>query len=147
MAIVKRLNGTLYTKTDIETVYISEQDLKKFKHKLCDFGKRILKTKVDKGPDNVKVSIVDNMAIFTCEKFMTKYEKYVFGMDEESASVLHEARVKTNRSFVEDNYEIDKFVFELLDAKVLGYLYDICLEEDFALWVIILDKTIVCAKN
>lgn len=147
MAIIKRNNGKLYTKNDIDVVYITEHEKKVFQHTLSNFGKKILKTKTDKGPDNVKVSLVENMAIFTCEKYMTKYEKYVFDMEDENADILHRARVKTNNSFVEDNYEIDDFVFELLGAKVLGYLYDVCLEEDFALWVILLDKNIVCVKN
>ena len=142
MAIIKRNNGGLYTKSSIPVVKISEQEKRKFQHEFCNLAKKILKSRVDKGPDNGKVAIAENMITFTCEHFMTKYEKYVLSVDPSSIDVLKEARVKTNRSFVEDTQEIDNFIKNILGARVLGYLYDICLEEDFALWVIILDRQI-----
>lgn len=140
--IIKRTSSTLYTKGSIDGIKITEQDKKKFQHDLSNYAKKALKARFDKGPDNVKVSLAENMIIFTCEKFMTKYEKFVLTIDFESMSVLKEARLKSSKSFVEDDYEIDNFIKERLDANVIGYTFDVCLEDDFAIWVMILDKSI-----
>ncbi len=143
MAIIKRNIGALFTKHNIESIIITEQAKKQCQHELCNFTKKILKSNVDKGPDGVKVSFSENMLIIVCEKYMTKYEKYIMSVNPSDIEVLHEARVKVNNSFFENKFELDEFVFKLLGAKILGFVYDVCLEEDFALWVIILDKNIV----
>lgn len=144
MPILKLKESLFLPRTEHdEQNYISEQHKKTWQHECSNFVKRLMKSKLDKGPDVVQTYITGNMIIFQVARYLTKHEKYLIASSEENAELMREFRLKIDNALAVESPEISEYFHELTGAEVIGHFFDVDTVEDFSIWVVLLDRHLI----
>ncbi|SFJ62463.1 DUF2294 domain-containing protein [Thermoflavimicrobium dichotomicum] len=101
--------------------------------------KKVRKEHFGKGPERIKTTFVDNMAICILYGNLTPTEKFIAQMPQ-GADLVHQARTKMIQRVYEE--KVPEGMEELVGAKLLYLFSDINIEEDIAVSVFIFDRKI-----
>lgn len=118
--------------------FITEAQRKKYQHELANWIKRHGKDTLEKGPEVVEVKITGNMLVLSIAGYLTKYEKFILRTESSSIVSIKESRLQADMAVIR-NGELDNYIEEYLDVRVLGHMFDAMIEDDFCLWIIVLD--------
>ncbi|RAL26095.1 DUF2294 domain-containing protein [Thermoflavimicrobium daqui] len=101
--------------------------------------RKVRKEHFGKGPERIKTTFVDNMAISILHGNLTPTEKFI-AQTAQGAELIHTARTKMIQQVYAD--KIPEGMEELVGAKLMNLFSDINIEEDIAVSVFIFDRKI-----
>lgn len=135
--IIKSCTDSLSVKRNCQRI-ITETQRRKYQHELSNWIKKHGKSVLEKGPENVDVKITGNMLILTITSYLTKYEKFILKTDDSSAIAIKDSRLKADLAIIKSG-ELNRHIEEYLDVKVLGHVFDAMVQDDWSVWIILLD--------
>ncbi|WP_018133441.1 DUF2294 domain-containing protein [Effusibacillus pohliae] len=101
--------------------------------------RRVRKDHFGKGPEKIKTTFVDNMAISILHGNLTPTEKFI-AQTPQGADMIHTARTKMIQRVYAD--KVPEGMEEVVGAKLLYLFSDFKVEEDMAVSVFIFDRKI-----
>lgn len=116
-----------------------EATRKQKQHKIGNYLKLCGKEKFDKGPEGIRVTIVDNFIIIRTERYLTKMEKFIIKNDSGGAEQIRAVRENIISGMIHEGEAIP-FIENLLDAKAIYCLHDSYPEDEYCIWLIVFDR-------
>ncbi|MFC4769762.1 DUF2294 domain-containing protein [Effusibacillus consociatus] len=101
--------------------------------------RKVRKDHFGKGPERIKTTFVDNMAISILHGNLTPTERFIV-QTPQGAEMVHTARTKMIQEIYA--HQVPEGLEELMGAKLLHLFSDIKVEEDMGVSVFIFDKPI-----
>lgn len=101
--------------------------------------RKVRKNLFGKGPESIRTTFVDNMAISVIYGNLTPTEKFI-AQTPQGADMIHAARTKMIQRVYDE--KVPEGMEELVGAKLLHLFSDIKIEEDMAVSVFIFDRKI-----
>lgn len=128
------------SKADYKENILSDTVKKQAQHELSNYAKRAGRESFGKGAEIANTLIVGNMIVFSIFNFKTTYEKNAIKATGENLGLFLQARQEANDKLIEDHQEeFSALIDKMFGARVLGHFYDQLMEDDYCLWVVILD--------
>ncbi|MFV0441018.1 MAG: Na-translocating system protein MpsC family protein [Lachnospirales bacterium] len=135
---VKNTTGSIVVKKRSDSQYIPETLKRKYQHEISNWIKKHAKTNLDKGPEIVDVTISKNLVILSISNYLTKYEKFVIETMSNSKESIKKSRLFVDMAVIQDG-TVNHYIESSLNVKVLGHMFEAVVEEDFSLWIVLLD--------
>lgn len=122
---------------------ITERQKRQLQHEIANLGKQSTKSTLDKGLDYASAVLAENYIIVTIHGYMTQFEKFTMQNDDEKVELFRKLRLEANdQIFNKNKDEFAEVVDRYLGAKVVGYLQDVDVVDEFACWVLFLDAKV-----
>ena len=139
--IIKKTDNLLSAKKKKQKV-ITEAQRKQYQHELSNWIKKYGKKVLEKGPEMVDVSLTGNLIVLTITNYLSKYEKFIIETDSSGIKSLKESRLNADLAIIRSG-ELDRHIEEVLNVEVTGHMFDALLEDEFSLWIILLDTSFI----
>lgn len=118
---------------------LDEATRKQKQHKIGNYLKLCGKEKFNKGPEGIRVTIVDNFVIIRTERFLTKMEKFIIENQASGAEQIRSVRENVITGMINEG-QVISFIENILDAKAVYSLHDSYPEDEYCIWMIVFDR-------
>lgn len=118
---------------------LDEQERKKIQHQIANYVKQCIKEKVDKGPEGMQVTIVNDMVIIRSEGYLTRIEKYIIEKEPAGAETVKSMRTDAIAGIISEG-ELVSFLEEQVGAKATYSMHDSYPQDEYCIWLFLFDR-------
>lgn len=143
MPFIRSENFTSFYQVNPKEVTISERQKRQFLHGISNLYKQATKNSLDKGVNQISASLVDNYVIVSMHGYLTQFERFTMQISADRVELFRKMRIDANQQILNTKKDVlTDFVRDQLGTEIVGYLQDVDILDEYALWVLVLDTTI-----
>ncbi len=122
-----------------EPRFLDEQERRQIQHQIANYVKQCIKEKVDKGPEAMQVTIVNDMIIIRSEGYLTRIEKYIIEKEPGGAETVKSMRADAIAGILSEG-ELVSYLEEQVGAKATYSMHDSYPQDEYCIWLFLFDR-------